>query len=363
MSRRRRVLTRRQFVALTAGAATAAAAPAWAEQPVPAIIAEGGAAEARIADTRSAYVQAIAEGADFIQANLFPSKEGALVARHDGELSASTDVASRPAFADRRTTRTIAGASVTGWFTEDFTLAELQGLMCREPDPQLRPQTVRYDGKEPVLSLADLLQIARDGCVKQARTIGVCVRLVRPGAYQDQGLDVVARLAGDLATAGYRYPAAAVWVQALEPEALRSFGKLSAVRRMRLVGPDEPAALTGDGLAAIRGYAEAVAPDQDLLIDPAAATFPVPTTLAMDAHKAGLQVFSRTTRPQNRYLPPALRRGERRASDYLLQRGDADRMLVALFADGVDGLATTLPDQAQRARAAVADALRNAQRS
>jgi glycerophosphoryl diester phosphodiesterase len=357
------VLTRRRFAAAgLAGAYLAAAPTARAEPPPPMIIADGGAAEERISDTRSAYEQAITEGADFIQATLVPSKEGALVARREGELSASTDVASRPEFADRRATKTIDGAPVTGWHSEDFMLAELQSLYCREPEPRLRPQNVRYDGKELVLSLADVLQAARDGCVRTARMIGVCARLVRPGYYADLGLDVVARLAGDLATAGYRYAAAAIWVEASEPDALRTFGKLSPLRRMRLIGAGDAGALGAQGLADIRAYAEAIGPDQDLLIDPAAATFPVPTALATDAHNASLQVFARTTRPQNQFLPPLLRKGDRRSPDYPLMHGDSDRMLVALFADGVDGLATVLPGQALRARGAVLDAIRNGAR-
>jgi glycerophosphoryl diester phosphodiesterase len=354
------VLTRRQFAVMSlAGAGMAAAPAARADPPPPLIVAEGGAAEERITDSRSAFEQAIGEGADFIQTNLVPSKEGALVARRGGELSASTDVASRPEFADRRTTKTIDGASVTGWHSEDFTVAELQSLFCREPDPRLHPQNARYQGKEAVLSLADVLQIARDGCVRTARTIGLCARLIRPAHYTDLGLDVVSRLASDLATDGYRYAAAAVWVQASEAEALKTFGKLSPLRRMRLVGPSEAAGLGAQGLADIRAYAEAIGADQDLLIDPAAATFPAPTTLAMDAHNAGLLVFAGLARPQNEFLPPLLRRGDRRSPDFPAMRGDVERMLVALFADGVDGVATTMPKEAAQARGAVIDAIRN----
>ena len=104
-----------------------------------AVVAEGGAAEERIEDTRPALDVAIAQGCDFLQVCLVPTKEGALVARRDNELSASTDVATRPEFADRKTTKTIDGAEITGWFCEDFTLADLQTLTSREAQPQLRP--------------------------------------------------------------------------------------------------------------------------------------------------------------------------------------------------------------------------------
>ncbi len=110
------------------------------------------------------------------------TKEGALIARRGAELSATTDVGARPEFTGRKTTKTIAGQPVDGWFAEDFTLAEIAALFAREPDPTAHPQNARLDGKEPVLTLPDVLQIARDGCVRTGRTIGVCARLARPGA-------------------------------------------------------------------------------------------------------------------------------------------------------------------------------------
>ena len=355
-------LTRRQFAILAA--AGAVAAPALAQDlPQPAIIAEGGAAEDRIEDTRSGLDLAINQGCDFIQVNLVPSKEGSLVARRDTELSASTNVAARPDFADRKTTKTVDGQDVTGWFAEDFSVAELQTLFCREARPELRPQTLRYEGKEPILTLSDVLQLARDGCIRTGRTVGVCARLMHVDYFESQGVDVVGRLASELSTEGYVAAAAAIWMQASEPEALRTFGKLSRVRRMLIVetgAPDTAQMTTSAGLADIHGYAEAIAADQDLLIDPTAATFPAPTTLALDAHNAGLGVFSRTARGENAFLPAALRQGDRRSKTYPAQRGDVGRLLVALFSEGLDGVATDLPADAGRARSAVLDALRRA---
>jgi len=356
-------LTRRQLAVLAA--AGAVAGPALAQDlPQPAIIAEGGAAEERIEDTRSALDLAINQGCDFIQVNLVPTKEGSLVARRDSELSASTNVATRPDFADRKTSKTVAGAAVDGWFAEDFSLAELQTLFCREARPELRPQNVRYDGKEPMLTLPQVLQLARDGCIRTGRTVGVCARLMHASYFESQGVGVVARLASELSTEGYVAAAAAIWMQASEPEALRTFGDLSRVRRMLILdagAPDAAQMTSSAGLSDIRGYAEAIGADQDLLIDPAAATFPAPATLALDARNAGLRVFSRTARGENAFLPPALRQGERRSKTYPAQRGDVGRLLVALFSEGLDGVATDLPADAGRARGAVLDALRHAQ--
>jgi glycerophosphoryl diester phosphodiesterase len=339
---------------LAAGAAGLAVAPAaFAQDRQPAIVAEGGAAEERIVDTRSAFELAIAQGCDFLQATLVATKEGALVARRGAELSATTDVGSRPDFAGRKTTKTIAGQPVDGWFAEDFTLAEIATLTAREPDPAAHPQNVRLAGKEPVLTLPDVLQIARDGCVRTGRTIGVCAELVHPARYADMGLDVVGRLADELNTEGYVAAAAAIWVQAFESDALRAFARLSRVRRMLLIdagAPDAATLTTTAGLGDIKAFAEAIGPDQALLIDPAAATFPAPTTLALDAHNAGLAVFSRTARAQNAALPPALRRGDPRGAGYPNGHGDVGKLLVALYSDGVDGVATDLPADAARAR-------------
>ncbi|MGH6970123.1 MAG: glycerophosphodiester phosphodiesterase family protein, partial [Caulobacteraceae bacterium] len=158
------MLSRREFALLAAAAGLGAAAPlgslAW-----PVIVAEGGSAEKRIEDTRPALDLAIDQGCDFIQCAFTPSRDGTLVARRDNELSLSTDVAAHPAFADRKATKSFGGHKVTGWFAEDFTVAELKTLACREALPQVRPQNVKYDGKDPILTLAEVLAVARQGCV------------------------------------------------------------------------------------------------------------------------------------------------------------------------------------------------------
>lgn len=348
-------LSRRQSLILAAAAALAPGAARAAEPVPPAIIAEGGAAEERIEDTRSALEMAVTQGCDFLQVNVVPTQEGALVARRDHELSASTDVNAHPEFAARRTTKTIEGAPVTGWFAEDFTLPELRTLLCREAEPTLRPGNVKLNGKEPMLTIGEVLQIARDGCVRTGRVIGVSVRMIRTGYFETLDLHVGERLAQELATQGYIAPAAAIWAQSADPDALKAFARVSRVRRMLMIEPGEAAqARTAPAaLADIRSWAQAIGAHQDLLIDPAAAVYPAPTTLALDAHDAGLAVFSHTARGQNAFLPPPLRRAGRGPAD----RGDVDRLLVALFSDLVDGVATDLPAEAGRARKAVLDAI------
>jgi glycerophosphoryl diester phosphodiesterase len=206
-----------------------------------------------------------------------------------------------------------------------------------------------------MLTIGEVLQIARDGCVKTGRVIGVCPRLIRPAYFETLDLHAGERLAEELSTQGYIAPAAAIWVQSADPEQLKAFARLSRVRRMLMIepGPEAEGLTTAAALADIRRYAQAIGPHQDLLIDPAAAVYPAPTTLALDAHNAGLAVFSHTARAQNAFLPPPLRRAGRGPGD----RGDVDKLLVALFSDLLDGVATDLPAEADKARKAVLDAI------
>jgi glycerophosphoryl diester phosphodiesterase len=327
----------------------------------PKIIAEGGAAEERLEDTSGAYQLAIAQGCDFIQANLVPTKDGVLVARREHELSATTDVADRPEFASRRSSKTVDGQSLSGWFSDDFTVAEIKTLTCRERLPDIRPQNVKLDGKAPVLTLSEVLAIARAGCVSTARTIGVCARMLHPGYFSSVGLPLEDRLAQDLANDGYVSPVAAVWVQAFEASALKSFSALSKVRRMQLIdaagAPADDASrtyadmITPAGLGDIHAYADAVGVNQSLVIDPTAAVFPAPTTLVLDAHNAGLQIYSCTARAENTFLPKALQRGDPTSHGFAGRRGGVDRLLTSLFSLGLDGLSTDVPALAANARA------------
>ncbi|MFI4974408.1 MAG: glycerophosphodiester phosphodiesterase family protein [Caulobacterales bacterium] len=353
-------LTRRDFATLAAAAASLAPTLAHAEPPVPVIIAHRGASGERPEETRGAFDLAIDEGADFIEPDLVPTKEGILVARHENEISSTTDVAAHAEFADRKTTKTIDGKSVAGWFTEDFTLAELKTLTCRERLPQLRPQSAKFDGKEPILTFQEVIDIARAGCVRTARTVGVYPEMKHPSYFASIGLAVDERLAADLHTAGYTARASAVWVQCFETAALKNFGRLSHVRRAQLIdiegGPADEASLryadmiSPDGLAAIRRYADAVAPHQGLVVDLQAAVFPAPTTLTLDAHAAGLQVHCWTARAENEFLPRTLQRGDPRAADFAARRGDYDKLMVGLLMTGVDGLFSDYPAFAARAR-------------
>ena len=126
------------------------------------MIAHRGASGYRPEHTLAAYRLAIQLGADYIEPDLVSTKDGVLVARHENEISGTTDVAAHPEFADRRTTKTIDGVQVTGWFTEDFTLAELKTLRAKERLPQVRPGNTRYDGRFEIPTFTEVLQLVQE---------------------------------------------------------------------------------------------------------------------------------------------------------------------------------------------------------
>jgi glycerophosphoryl diester phosphodiesterase len=326
-------VTRRQAALLTTAWAFAPAA-ARAAPTAGLILFDGPPA-------RAAWDRAIDQGADFLVAPVAACQDGTLVVAPDIELSAFTDVAQRPEFAARRKDKTLDGAPLGGWFCDDFTLAELKTLATGPAPPR------RGGGPPPaspgVLSLQDVIDIARAGCVRQARVVGVSPRLVRPAYFESGDLALEPKLADAIRVAGYDSPAAAMLVQAFEPGALKTFEGLSRARRMQLAdlsgGPADPSAmrfeamLSPDGLAAVRGWADAIAAPEAALIQAAPKGPPQPTGLVDAARAAHLGVYARVPPPQ-----PHEPYGGPRAR------------LAALFAAGVDGVICADPGLAAKAR-------------
>ncbi|OYZ23143.1 MAG: glycerophosphodiester phosphodiesterase, partial [Novosphingobium sp. 16-62-11] len=167
------------------------------------LIAHRGASGERPEHTLAAYERAIDAGADFIEPDLVPTKDGVLVARHENEISGTTDVADHPEFASRRKTVTIDGETLTGWFTEDFTLAELRTLRARERLPQVRPANTRFDGLSQVPTFAEVLTLVRAKEAETGRRIGIYPELKHPAWFAAQGFDTAAMLLPMLDKAGY----------------------------------------------------------------------------------------------------------------------------------------------------------------
>jgi glycerophosphoryl diester phosphodiesterase len=325
------------------GAAPAAAGPL--------VIAHRGASGERPEHTLAAYDRAIDAGADFIEPDLVVTRDGTLVARHENEIGTTTDVADHPEFADRRTTKVIDGAELTGWFVEDFTLADLRTLRARERIPQLRPANVRFDGLYQVPTLAEIIALVRAREAETGRTIGLVPEIKHPTFLLTQGHDIAALAAAELAAAGYRDADDAALIQCFEVGPIARLDGLTDLRLVQLVSaegapadrPDLPyaAMLTADGLAEMARHADVLGAELPLLLQPDGS----PAPLVAAAHAAGLAVHGWTLRRENYFLPAPLRQGDDPAAP-----GDLAALWAMLAKAGVDAVFTDNPADAVQAR-------------
>jgi glycerophosphoryl diester phosphodiesterase len=311
----------------------------------PFIIGHRGASGERPEHTLAAYALAFDQGADFVEPDVVPTKDGQLVARHENEISGTTDVADHPEFAHRRTTRTIDGQTLTGWFTEDFTLAELSTLRARERLLQLRPANTAWKD-EPIVTLDALIGYARE------RGRGVVAEVKHSSYFASIGLALEEKLVALFARHGWTRRTDPVWIESFEVanlKALRAASDLKLVQLLEEKGaPADGSAesyaamATPAGLKAIAGYADAIGPAKALIVprDADGRSLP-PTRLVDDAHAAGLKVIPWTFRSENLFLPAELREG---ADPRTHGRAAAE---LRLFAEaGVDGLFTDFPGEA-----------------
>lgn len=324
---------------------------AEAEAATPLVIAHRGASGERPEHTLSAYDRAIDAGADFIEPDLVVTRDGVLVARHENEIGTTTDVADHPEFAGRRTTKVIDGAELTGWFAEDFTLAELRTLRARERIPQLRPANVAFDGLYQVPTLAEIIRLVRAREAETGRTIGIVPEIKHPGFLLTQGHDIATLAATELAAAGYRDADDAALIQCFEVGPIERLDGMTDLRLVQLVSasgapadrPEQPYAtmLTAEGLAGMARHADVLGAELPLLVQPDG----TPAPLVAAAHAAGLAVHGWTLRRENAFLPAPLRRGEDPAA-----AGDLAAMWRLLAAAGVDAVFTDNPADAMKAR-------------
>ncbi|UUL84322.1 glycerophosphodiester phosphodiesterase [Sphingomonas qomolangmaensis] len=317
----------------------------------PLLIAHRGASGERPEHTLAAYDLAIDQGADFIEPDLVLTKDDVFVARHENDITATTDIASRPEFAARKATRTIDGQPHTGWFTEDFTLTELKTLRAKERLPQLRPGNARYDGQFEVPTLAEVIALAKRRSADTGRTIGIYPETKHSSYFASIGKPMEARLVAELRAAGWDSATAPVFIQSFEVDNLKRLATLTKVRLVQLVasagGPPDGAApsyaamLTPEGLRAIAGYAAGLGPEKPLVVTAEGQVTP----LVADAHAAGLVVHPWTFRAENYFLPTDLRTGsDPRAA------GRIDDEIARHLAAGVDGFFTDFPYIGNRAR-------------
>ena len=313
------------------------------DQP-PIVIAHRGLSGEFPEHTIAGYRAAIEAGADYIEPDLVLTKDGVLIARHENEISETTDIADHPEFAARKTSKNIDGKKVTGWFTEDFTLAELHTLRAKERIPQLRGTA--HDGEYQIPTFEDILTLLDEVNKSRTKPVGVYPETKHPSYFAAIGLPHEEPLLLALQKHGYRGRKASVFIQSFEVGNLRALRSKTDLPLIQLMdddgGPFDEAGesyaqmATPEGLKAIAAYADGVGPNKSMIIPRnLIGKLKEPSQFVSDAHKAGLAVHPWTFRRENYFLPLDYKNGLNPAG-----HGDLAGEIQAYLATGIDGLFT-----------------------
>lgn len=333
--------------------------PRGARYRSPYVVGHRGASGYRPEHTLESYRLAARMGADIIEPDLVITKDGVLVVRHEPEISGTTDVAKHPEFAGRRTTKVLDGTSTTGWFVEDFTLAELRTLRAVERLPQLRQHNTIYDGLWQIPTFEEVLDLREELQDELGRTIGVYPETKHPTYFRAQGKPLEEKLVPLIRRYGLDRPNAPIFIQSFELQNLLDLREKFHVKAPLVFLTD----VTGGPFAdpKKRSYADLVSPAgmkewaskvdglgpslKQVITWKADKTLGASTTLVTDAHAAGLQVCPWTVRAENDFLPADYRTGSN-PDDY----GRVLDYLAKLYETGVDGIFCDMPDIAVLAR-------------
>ncbi|HKQ81614.1 MAG TPA: glycerophosphodiester phosphodiesterase [Steroidobacteraceae bacterium] len=301
----------------------------------PIVIGHRGASGFVPEHTLVSYYIAMQQGADYVEPDLVSTRDGVLVARHENEIGGTTNVSEHSEFASRKKTKTIDGVSIEGWFTEDFTLAELKTLRARERIPTIRPDNARFDGQFEIPTFEEVIQLVEGVnesrallALKQGKRapdpIGIYPETKHPTYFDSIGLSLEEPLVKTLHRHGYSSKYSPVFIQSFEVGNLRQLGKMTRVPLVQLInssGKPYDFVVSGDprtyadlasaeGLKWIAKYADGVGINKDLIIprNPDG-TLKSPTAVVKDAHAAGLLVHTWTIRAENTFLPAEYRIG------------------------------------------------------
>ncbi|AHH95938.1 glycerophosphodiester phosphodiesterase [Kutzneria viridogrisea] len=343
------------------GAAKDGAATAEQQaQRGPLVIGHRGASGYRPEHTLASYELAARMGADYVEPDLVSTKDGVLVARHEPEIGGTTDVARHPEFAARKTTKLLDGVPTTGWFAEDFTLAELKTLRAVERIPAVRQHNTVYNGRYQIPTFQEIIDLVRRLDRELHRDIGIYPETKHPTYFRKAGLELEPKLVEALNRNGLNRPGAKVFVQSFEVGNLKQLHRQLRVPLIQLTSatgkpfdfvesgdPRGYAEITSAaGLREVATYAQGIGPDKNQVI-PRDATDHLgqPTSLVRDAHAACLKVHPYTFRPENTFLPADFRSSANPA-DYGNLFGEIEAYLKA----GVDGFFTDTADIGVTAR-------------
>jgi glycerophosphoryl diester phosphodiesterase len=331
------------------------------------VIGHRGAAGYRPEHTLASYELAARMGADYVEPDLVTTKDHVLVARHEPNITDTTNVADHPEFAGRKTTKTIDGVTQTGWFTDDFTLAELKTLRAKERLPLVRQRNTLYDGRYEVPTFQEVINLVKRLSHELHRDIGIYPETKHPTYFRDEGLPLEELLVQTLNRNGLNHHGAKVFVQSFEISNLEALNKVLRVPIVQLLdSPNlKPADVvkaggtttygdlaTAAGLKDVAKYADGVGPAKTYIVPrDAAGNSLAPTSFVPDAHAAGLVVHPYTFRNENQFLPAELRVGNPADPNFPNLYGKAFDEDQQFFKLGIDGLFTDNSDTAVAARA------------
>ncbi|MEJ3404377.1 glycerophosphodiester phosphodiesterase family protein [Rathayibacter sp. YIM 133350] len=332
----------------------------------PLVIGHRGAPGYRPEHTAASYRLAIALGADAVEPDIVATRDGVLVVRHENEISGTTDVARHPEFVRRRTTKVVDGRPLTGWFTEDFTWAELSTLGARERIPKTRPANATFDSRYPLLRLSDLFELL-ERSADAGTPVGMVAEIKHPSYFAGIGLPLDELFAAEVAAAGWQARDERLTLECFELGVLHDLANRAVgARRVFLLEKsgtpyDEVLArgagarpyadfLTKDGLRSLAESVDGISVDKALLLSTDAAGEPAGDALVGSAHANGLLVFTWTLRPENRFLAPAFRQGKPKGA-----YGDWLGEFELVLSTGVDGVFADHPDLAVEARSALSN--------